>query len=280
MSTQCIVCDGTSVKPLYAGILQCRQCGYVFADLSLTDEELFGLYNDRFFCGGEYKDYLADKKILHKNFKLRFCALQPFLEARHKRLFEIGSAYGFFLEVVRNHFDSVRGIDVHERGARYADEHLGLNVIQGDFLQHDFGNEKFDVVCLWDTIEHLREPQLYLQKISSHTDSGALLAITTGDIESLNARLRKERWRLIEPPVHVHYFSARTLPMMLDNYGFDVVYNRHCGFFRSVANMAHNILVLRHHRPRLFDLLRRSGVTDFDLYLNLYDISYVIARKR
>ncbi len=83
MTPRCIVCAGTSLKPLYEGILQCRQCCYVFADLSLTDEELLDLYNDRFFCGGEYKDYLADKKILQKNFKLRVRALQPFLEARH-----------------------------------------------------------------------------------------------------------------------------------------------------------------------------------------------------
>ncbi len=280
MTHRCIVCAGTSLKPLYEGILQCRQCNYVFADLGLTDEELFNLYTDRFFCGGEYKDYLADKKILQKNFKLRFRALQPFLERRHKSLFEIGSAYGFFLEVVRNHFDSVQGIDVHERGARYADEHLGLDVIQGDFLQHDFGNEKFDVVCLWDTIEHLREPQLYLRKISSHTESGALIAITTGDVESPVARLRKQKWRLIHPPTHAHYFSTKTLTRLLDSHGFNVIYNRYCGFYRSVDSALYNILVLRHGKSRAYELLQRSGAANFDFYLNLYDIMYVIARRR
>ena len=281
MPTRCIVCDGTSVKPFYAGILRCQQCNYVFANLNLTDEELFNLYTDRFFCGGEYKDYLADKRVLQKNFELRFRVLRPLLRPeRHKQLFEVGSAYGFFLDVVRDRFESVRGIDVNERGVRYAREHSGLDVIQGDFLRHDFADQQFDVVCLWDTIEHLRHPDQYLQKIAGHTRSGALLAITTGDIGSLNARVRKDRWRLIEPPIHVHYFSAKTLAMLLNKYGFDVVYNRHCGFFRSVANVAHNILVLRHRRPRLFDLLQQSGVTNLDFYLNLYDITYVIARKK
>ncbi len=82
MTHRCIVCASTSLKPLYAGVVRCHHCGYVFADLGLTDEDLLDLYNDRFFCGGEYKDYLADKKV-QKNFKLRFRAPQPFLEARH-----------------------------------------------------------------------------------------------------------------------------------------------------------------------------------------------------
>lgn len=281
MTPQCMVCDSTFIKPLYAGILQCQRCSYAFADPGLTNEELLYLYDDQFFCGGEYKDYLADKKILQKNFELRFRTLRQFLQPiRHKHLFEVGSAYGFFLDVVRDDFDSVCGIDVNERGTRYAHEHLGLNVMQGDFLQHDFGSRKFDVVCMWDTIEHLGCPDQYLKKITEHTARGALLAITTGDIGSLNARMRKSRWRLIEPPVHVHYFSSRTLTRLLGNYGFEVIYNRYCGFYRSVSNVAHNVLVLRHQKPRLFELLRQSGVTSFAFYLNLYDIMYVIARKK
>lgn len=281
MTPQCIVCDGVSVKPFYAGILQCQRCNYVFANLNLTDEELLDLYSDRFFCGGEYKDYLADKRVLQKNFELRLRVLRPLLRPeRHKHLFEIGSAYGFFLDVVRNHFASVRGIDVNERGARYAHERLGLDVIQGDFLRHDFGSEKFDVVCLWDTIEHLREPHLYLQKISCHTEGGALIAITTGDIESPVAKFRKQKWRLIHPPTHAHYFSAETLTRLLDRCGFDVIYNRYCGFYRNADSAIHNILVLRHRKPRAYELLRRSGTVNFDFYLNLYDIIYVIARRR
>ena len=44
---------------------------------------------------------------------------------RHHRLLEIGSAYGFFLELVRDRFDAV-GIDITADGTRYAKEALGL----------------------------------------------------------------------------------------------------------------------------------------------------------
>ncbi len=279
---ECIVCGRAGeAAPLYRGILRCGVCGYVYADMRLTDEELFALYNEQFFTGAEFSDYAADERFFRKNFQLRFRGLKRFLDpTRHQRLLEIGSAYGFFLDTVRAEFASVQGIDITSAGVAHARAHFKLNVVQADFLAHDYGAQKFDVVCMWDTIEHLRAPHLYVEKIAQHTEPGALLAVTTADVASLNARLRGEQWRMIHPPTHLHYFSAATLARLLDRHGFEVVYNRYCGFYRSVGNVAYNILVLRHQRPRLFNALEKTGLTKLGFYLNLYDIRYVIARRR
>ncbi len=199
---------------------------------------------------------------------------------RHRSLFEIGCAYGFFLETAQSLFDRVQGVDITEDGIRYASEQLRLDVTQADFLEHDLADQKFDIACMWDTIEHLANPHLYVEKLSRHMEKGGLLAITTGDIDSLNARIRKENWRLIHPPTHIHYFSQKSLAQMLNNYGFDVAYSRHCGFYRSFDNVAYNILVLRWQKPQLYHALKKLGLTKLDFYLNLYDIMYVIARKR
>ena len=55
---------------------------------------------------------------------------------------------------------------------------------------------------------------------------GALIAITTGDFASLNARVRRTKWRLMHPPSHAHYFSIASMTTMLDRFGFDTVYAR------------------------------------------------------
>jgi len=248
--------------------------------MRLTDEQLFTLYNDAFFSGAEFSDYAADEKFFRRNFHTRFKELKRFLDRRrHQHLLEIGSAYGFFLDEVRDQFASVQGIDITDTGVLKSRER-GLNVVQADFLTHDYGAQKFDVICMWDTIEHLRAPQLYIEKIARHTEPGALLAITTADVDSLNARLRGEDWRMIHPPTHLHYFSAGTLSRLLDRYGFDVIYNRYCGFYRSLGNVAYNILVLRQQKPGLFRSIKKTGLTKLGFYLNLYDIMYVIARRR
>lgn len=281
MIRKCAVCGSGSSEQLYAGILKCPDCGYVFADLHLLDEEFFELYRKNYFFGDEYSDYIADKRVLQKNFKLRLKVLQKFLDpVRHKNLLEVGSAYGFFLEIAKNHFDNVQGIDITEDGVRYARDVLNLEVVHADLLKHDFGDRKFDVVSMWDTIEHLQNPKYYLAKLADLMEKGALLSITTGDVGSMNARFKKNKWRLIHPPTHAHYFSKETLAKILDDSGFEIIFNRYCGSYRSIGNIAHNIFVSRKKWVWLHTLMLKSGLTSLDFYLNLYDIMYVIARRR
>jgi 2-polyprenyl-3-methyl-5-hydroxy-6-metoxy-1,4-benzoquinol methylase len=278
--SDCIVCGNDQAKDFHSGLLRCGECSYVFADTRMSVEEFGSLYGRSYFFGAEYSDYLGDREVLQRNFALRLQVLKRFIDpSRHRNLLEIGCAYGFFLDVARLHFDTVRGIDIAEDGVRYSQQTLGLDAIHGDFLDADLSTKAPDVVCMWDTIEHLPRPDLYLDKVSRLTEKGALLTITTGDIGSLNARIKKGNWRLIHPPTHAHYFSKRTIAQLLHNHGFEVVYNQYCGFYRSIDNMAYNILTLRNGRPELYRLLCKTGLASLHLYLNLYDIMYVIARK-
>ena len=62
---------------------------------------------------------------------------------------------------------------------------------------------------MWDVIEHLQYPHLYLKKINQIANKNALIAITTGDIKSINAKLLKEKWRLIYPPIQISKFFKK-----------------------------------------------------------------------
>ena len=139
-------------------------------------------------------------------------------------------------------------------------------------------DEKIDVGCMWDTLEHLREPQLYIKKFSEALSKGGILAMTTGDIGSFLARFRKESWRLIHPPTHIHYFNRSSLVALLNKYGFHVIHFEYCGFYRSFSNVLYNILVLRNKRSHLYNMLNRINF-DFFFYLNTRDIMYIIAEK-
>ena len=276
----CILCGGGGFDEYSPGVVKCRGCGFVSADLSLSEEELRALYAREYFFGSEYRDYVADRAVHVRNFRLRLDVLSRFLDpARHRHLLEIGSAFGFFLEFARDRFETVRGFEISQEGAAFA-RARGLDVTDRDFLATPLPGPPPDVVCLWDVLEHLRDPHLYLERIAAHVAPGGLVALTTGDVESVNARLRGRRWRLLHPPTHLHYFSRRTIAEMLDKYGFDVVYERYCGFYRSVDGMAWGVLALRAGLPSVHRALRRLGLLAWDSYLNLFDIMYVIARRR
>lgn len=275
----CEVCGSAGDEVGYAGLRRCRNCTHVWADLTLDAESIAKLYQRSYFFGDEYGNYLDDRRIIEKNFAHRLQTLQRYVGPSHRRLFELGCAYGFFLNLARDSFETVSGIDVSADAVRYASSELNLAASCGDLLASDLSLQRFDVACLWDTIEHLATPRRYIETIAEHMSPGGLLAITTGDIGSLNARMQKGRWRLIHPPTHLHYFTHRSLATLLDRAGFDVVHVDYPGVYRSLGGMLHN-LARGHGWLRTGAWLQQASPAGLDIYLNLRDIMYIIATRR
>jgi 2-polyprenyl-3-methyl-5-hydroxy-6-metoxy-1,4-benzoquinol methylase len=278
-SDSCLVCGGNFCASKVSGLLTCKDCKFTTADLTISEEELKQLYTANYFAGDEYRDYIADRPVLEKQFRLRLRRLLKFVpEADKKNLFEIGCAHGFFLASAEKKFHSAEGIDISSDATRYARENLGVNATSSEFLTHEFVRAP-DVVCMWDTIEHIRRPDLYIEKIANTIPKGGLLAVTTADLDSWVARARGSKWRQIHPPTHLHYFSCKTLSKLLDRNGLEIKHIGSEGMYRRVETMAYIILCLKQNRPILYNCLRKTGVLNWDLYLNLGDIVFAIAEK-
>ncbi len=279
MTSRCLVCGGEYAPSQLPGLLSCQTCGFVTANLDLSPAELESLYSAEYFAGKEYLNYVGERALIQRHFRSRLGRLLPHVpNASSKRLFEIGCAHGFFLEVAKPHFLSVAGIDISRDASAYARDVLGLRAATGDFMELDL-TESVDVVCLWDTIEHLQHPDRYLEKVAARLNPGGVVALTTGDIGSAVARMRGSRWRQIHPPTHLHYFSKSTLEKLLERCGLVTIYTGYDGQYRSVDTMAYILLAIKQNRPALYASLKRTGVLNWNLYLNLYDIVYLIARK-
>jgi 2-polyprenyl-3-methyl-5-hydroxy-6-metoxy-1,4-benzoquinol methylase len=260
-------------------LLTCAECKFTTANLTLSEEQLRQLYTADYFAGNEYRDYVADRAVIEKQFRRRLKRLLRFVpEAPAKSLFEIGCAHGFFLGVAKNAFRSLAGIDLSEDAVNYARQELGVDARSLEFLLHQFVNPP-DVICLWDTIEHLARPDLYLRKIADSLPRGGVLALTTGDLDSWLARVRGGKWRQIHPPTHLHYFSRRTLSRLLQRSGFELQCIDYEGMYRRVDTMAYIVLCLKHNRRRLYSRLSKTRLLNWDLYLDLGDIMFVVARK-
>jgi SAM-dependent methyltransferase len=278
LAPRCILCGtDASRHPLYSGILKCPSCGMVFADTHLSADTLRDLYRQSYFFGDEYFNYVEDKPFLQKNLTARIKTLQRFSSGGN--LFEIGCAYGFFLELASRIWNA-EGCDISSEACAYA-QNSGQNARAGDFISLDLKEKHYDVVALWDTIEHLARPDLTIEKASRLLKDGGVLCATTGDIGSLMARFRKNRWRLIHPPTHLYYFDRTTMQKLLEKNGLEVVHFEHCGYSRSVQQMLYSLLVLNHETPfrkKIYDLVK--PLFNVSLYLNLFDIMFIVARKK
>ncbi|MGI8895119.1 MAG: class I SAM-dependent methyltransferase [Casimicrobiaceae bacterium] len=280
LARACLVCGGARLTPRWEGLLACPDCGFLSADMALSDAELSDLYGRDYFHGHEYLDYIEERESLQINFRARLKTLAELIpDLAAKKLFEIGCAYGFFLETVRGNVAAAAGIDISQDAITYATGTLGVRAVAGDYLTHVFA-ERPDVIAMWDTVEHLRRPDLFVAKAARDLPAGGHLALTTGDIGSLNARWRGRRWRMIHPPSHLHYFSADTMSRLLDRHGFDVVHVSHPGNSRTVRSILYIILALRLGRRGIYERLARLRVSGSTLTINLFDIMFVIARRR
>ena len=278
---RCMVCGGPYQASKIPGLVACSACDFISANVEISDAELAKLYGEDYFHGEEYLDYVAEEESLRRNFRGRLRTLKSLSPNwAGANVFEIGCAYGFFLREISGQVAGARGIDISEAGTTFAREQLGLDVTCGDYITHDIGTAP-DVIAMWDTIEHLRRPDLFIQKASQDIKPGGLLAITTGDIGSLNAQFQGKNWRMIHPPTHMHYFSSATMSKLLDRYGFDVVHLSHPGVSRSVKAILYILLALKMKRPKLYDVLSRAKpMVDMHVDINLFDIMFVVARRR
>ncbi len=257
---------------------RCSACRHVYVPFAGSDADLQRAYEQQFFRDGAYHDYLADREIAAKNFR-RFAEIVR----RHSprgRLLEVGCAYGFFLDIARDWW-TVTGIDIHAPGITHARDRLGADAVHGDFLDFNAPDASFDAVVMWDTIEHLRRPSAYIAKIAATLKPGGIVALTTGDVGSLVARLRGRRWRLYDPPFHLQYFTRETMTRLLAQHGLQIVELRTVGYDRSLHFMLHRLF--RYGRgpasTRVFDLSSRLVGAASSFYLNVFDIMMVVARK-
>jgi|WetSurMetagenome_2_1015567.scaffolds.fasta_scaffold162713_1 2-polyprenyl-3-methyl-5-hydroxy-6-metoxy-1,4-benzoquinol methylase len=279
----CIVCNNQKFLPVYGGMLnKCTSCGYVVANMEITDAVIKKTYTRNYFFGEEYFDYVKDKQILQLNFRKRLQFIQKNIlkDEVIDNCLEIGCAYGFFGEIMVNEFHTeYTGIDVVAEAVSHSREAFGLNTHVGNYLEFPPPARPYSDVFMWDVIEHLQFPDKFLAKIASEIKPGGRIYITTGNFSSLLSKLQGKNWRLIHPPSHIHYFSTDNLSSLLNRYGFQVIEKKYFPIFRSIQQTLYSLFVLNHKSSIFMKLIRRLPAS-WNFSINTHDIFCLIAVKK
>jgi len=279
----CTVCGGAQFELRAVGPLaRCRSCQYVF--LPRTPDlpgRIAALYSGDYFTGAEFGDYASQRPTFARNFQA-YLRRMARAGATRGRLLEVGCAYGFFLEQAQASFDAI-GLDVNA-AAIAAARAIGTQAQCREFL--DYSPESpLDVVCMWDTIEHVIDPRAYIERARDVLTDRGFLFLTTGDIGSMVARLRGSRWRMIHPPSHLNYFSRETMGRLLESAGFDVVSIESVGTRRDLVNTLHLLALFSKsgmvkRTAATVERVLTGRVPSISLYVNLHDIMFVAARRK
>lgn len=276
----CEICLASNFRPTHSILQKCLNCGHIFALTNLDDNGIKSLYGSSYFHGDEYMNYEDEVDSLRANFRIRNNELKPFLKDNNGSLLDVGCAYGFYVKEAETLFSSTLGIDVANEAVFKGRDLLGVDLRAGDLLTYDFGDKKFDVITMWDTIEHLQNPRLYVEKVATLLRPNGIFAFTTGDISALTPRIRGEKWRMIHPPTHIHYFTPQTAERLLNQFNLTICSVKHRGVYRTIGNVMHNLFTIRMNLPVIPKTLKLLGVDRVNIYLNTFDIMTVIAQKK
>ncbi len=283
----CIVSGTKNYEPYSKGLIRNIDSGLIVAEEIPSEADLKHLYEKEYFFGMEYSDYIADRPALEKNFLGRIKRLKK-LGLLHSRnhVVEVGCAYGYFLNLLKNEVKSMKGYDVSQDGIKFAKEELGVDASNDDFLKVNFAT-KIDLVCMWDVIEHVSRPDVFVQKAADILKKGGALALTTGDIGTPVPKIRGGKWRMIHPPTHIYYFNKKSMYALLEKHGFEVVSYKYSATYRNVGSVLNQLIVNQKASGKKAGILRgflgaceRLKLTNLNVPLNTFDIMDVIAVKR
>ena len=218
----CALCRTPDLEHLFDKdgypIARCRACGLVQVDVELERGHLEEIYNEDYFTKDELFHGYVGERTLRLQSGARFAQTLARL-VPGGRLLDVGCAAGFFLHAASRHYD-VTGVELSPYASEYARREFGLRVLTGDVTEAGLDGESFDVVTLWNTIEHMADPRGALDTIAALTRPDGLLVISTGDVTGPLARQGLADWNLMSPPYHLFFFSPRTIDLLLGAVGF------------------------------------------------------------
>jgi len=198
-----------------------QKCGLVF--VWPTPSNTTSVYDEDYFHGAThgfgYADYDRDKEPQRKTMGKYLDVIAAYCSG--VRLLDVGAAQGNFLQLAAKRGWKIQGVEISEYAVAVARQR-GMPVIGGTVHHSDLQPGSFDVVTLWDVLEHLPDPIRDILMIHALLKPGGIIAINTPDSGSWWARFWGSHWHMIVPPEHLNLFSVSALSIILENSGFKI----------------------------------------------------------
>jgi 2-polyprenyl-3-methyl-5-hydroxy-6-metoxy-1,4-benzoquinol methylase len=157
------------------------------------------------------------------------------------RLLDFGCGGGSYLARMHRQGWQVTGLDISPEAVRRVREELHLPALVGSFPCWELASGSFDVITMWQVLEHVHDPLEVLREAYRLLTPGGKLVISVPNIDSLPFRLFGSYWLSLDLPRHLTHFTPSTLHLMLEHAGFRVHpirMVRHSQWLRASAKLA------------------------------------------
>ncbi len=258
----------------HAQIVQCNKCDYIYANPVWDENDLIHLYSEV-----EDETYVTERIGRQLTFTKHLEDLEKITGAGNGRdMLDVGAYIGIFVDIARRAGWDAIGVEPSEWAVEHAREQ-SLPIIQGTLDAPELINREFDVITMWDVIEHVADPTAELQKAYDHLKPGGFIAVHTMDIDSLMAKATGARWPWLMT-MHIHYFSQATLCRMLEKVGFEIIWSGAQGRYLRLNYLSSRIGGLNSTLGTIFDqTIQTLNIAERPVPINFGDLFTVYAKK-
>lgn len=227
----CGLCSSPDVRDLFVikgtQLKKCGNCGAAFVYPLPDSAELISEYQDDYFASRDhlewgYENYFSLEGDVRETARRRLKLMSRYI--RDGKLLEGGAATGWFLDEARRQGFQVQGAEVSGFAAKWGEDNLRVPIFNGTLREAAFADGEFDVVVLWDVLEHLTEPLEELYEIHRVLKPGGYLFVSVPDYGSIWARALGRRWfGFTKIREHVYYYNRHALAGVMGRAGLKVV---------------------------------------------------------
>lgn len=260
-------------KATHSTIVQCLQCGLVRANPRDDDQTLARIYQN-------LTDPIYEREERNRKFTARdYLRLIQNHVPSDGRLLDVGCSTGIFLEVLDSTDWELYGLEPSQWAVNIAKKRcLRATIIQGSIEHEDLPVEKFDVITLWDVLEHVTSPRRTLLHLHKLLKPGGWLFLNVPNIDSLITKVTGKHWPLLLRE-HLWYFSPSTIRSFFEITGFEPVSVKPNYVRFSISNI---LLRLGQHAERnktVFEKFNNWRISTVSLKFPMGEMNVVAQRR-
>lgn len=197
-------------------LLKCKECGLVYSSPIFDTGEIEQLYKKSKL---NYDAEIENIKETYGQYLKSLMSLIPSAE----NILEIGCGSGFILKIALDMgFHNVYGVEPSRDAVEKADEKIKDKIVIDIFRPGLFKENFFDIICFFQTIDHIIDPNELLQNCYKILKPNGIVFCINHNTEALSTKILGERSPIFDIE-HIYLFNKSTIKIIFENNGFEVV---------------------------------------------------------